>query len=98
MRERRRAPRQKFSGTGLAVTPSMSARCVIEDLSASGARLTFSYAAVLPWNFVLRFDDDEREERVQMVWRNGAVVGVSFRLPIQMPAARSAAAVHADGR
>jgi hypothetical protein len=86
-----------FSSNGVAVTPSMSAKCAIEDISPKGARLSFSYAMVLPWHFVLRFDEDGREEQVQMIWRNGAIVGVAFSRPIQMAAFQKApAAVQAE--
>ena len=98
MQNRRNAPRCQAMETGVAVMPSMSARCVIEEISDSGARLTFPYAPVLPWHFLLRFDKDGREEHVQMIWRNTATVGVSFSRPIRMPEAVRPSTVHAEAR
>jgi len=97
MRDRRRAARRLLIETGLVITPSMSARCVIEDLSDTGARLSFAYALVLPWRFRLSFEKDGREEHVQMIWRNGAIVGVSFSRAIEIAGvARAKVAVPAQ--
>ncbi len=92
MVERRRAPRTAVEETATAVTPSLSAKCAINEISATGARLTFTHAMILPWKFTLRFEEDGHEESVQMIWRKGAVVGVSFLRPIQFAAAQQRAA------
>jgi hypothetical protein len=76
MRERRLAKRKKVAGQkGLSCT---AAPCEINDVSATGASLTFDYARVLPTKFKLRFLEDDHEETAQVIWRRGAVVGVSF--------------------
>jgi hypothetical protein len=89
MRDRRKAPRRPLIETGVVITTSMSVRCVIEDISDTGARLTFAYALVLPSRFRLLFEKDGREEHAQMIWRNGAIVGVSFSRAIEMAAPRA---------
>jgi hypothetical protein len=66
------------------MTASFSATCTIEEVSNTGGRLHFTHSIVLPLKFVLKFVDDEYEEMVTMVWRKGAVVGVSFARPIPM--------------
>lgn len=84
MRDRRSASRASVNKAGSASTANFSGNCTIEELSKTGARLHFSHAMVLPLKFVLRFVDDGHEEMVTMVWRKGAVVGVSFARPIPM--------------
>ena len=84
MRDRRTAPRLAIGKTGIAVTTAFSATCSIEEMSEVGARLQFGHAMVLPLKFILKFADDGYEELVTMVWRKGAVVGVSFARPIPM--------------
>lgn len=84
MRERRLAKRTKVGGQkGLVQHGDVSARCEINDISATGAALTFDYARVLPSKFKLRFLEDGHEETAQLVWRRGAVVGVSFLRPLE---------------
>ena len=84
MRERRLAKRKKVAGQkGLVLHGAVTARCEINDVSATGASLTFDYARVLPSKFKLRFLEDGHEEAAQMIWRRGAVVGVSFLRPLE---------------
>ena len=82
MRDRRSASRFTANKAGSAVTANFAANCTIEEMSKTGARLNFSHAIVLPLKFILKFVDDGYEEMVTMVWRKGAVVGVSFARPI----------------
>jgi hypothetical protein len=89
MVDRRRAPRKRTHQSGEVILPSQTVRCEIEDVSATGARLVFAFARVIPLRFKLRFDKDGHEEQVQMIWRKGAVVGVSFVQPIAMRAAEN---------
>jgi hypothetical protein len=63
-------------------------QCEIVDVSATGARLVFNHARVLPWNFRLRFDVDGHEELVQMIWRKGPVVGVTYQRVARLRAVR----------
>ena len=89
MRDRRAAPRLPVNISGSAVMSSFSAKCTIEEISETGARLRFTHALVLPLKFLLRFSDDY-EEIATMVWRRGDVVGVSFARPIPMQEYRRA--------
>ncbi len=84
MGDRRSASRLTVNKAGSAVTANFAANCFIEEVSKTGARLHFSQAVVVPLKFVLKFVDDGYEEMVTMVWRKGAVVGVSFARPIPM--------------
>ena len=84
MRDRRTTSRLAVSNIGSAVTTAFSANCSIEEMSEVGARLQFSHAMVLPLKLILKVADDGYEELVTMVWRRGAVVGVSFARPIPM--------------
>ena len=84
MRERRLAKRKKVAGQkGLVLHGAVTAPCEINDVSATGASLTFDYARVLPTKFKLRFLADNHEETAQVIWRRGAVVGVSFLRPLE---------------
>jgi hypothetical protein len=84
MIDRRRAPRKSTAQYGEVVMANQTIQCEIVDTSATGARLVFNHARVLPWNFRLRFDVDGHEEMVQMIWRKGPVVGVSYQRPTRL--------------
>jgi len=53
--------------------------CVVEDLSASGAKLTIEDNNTLPARLRLAFSRDARNgRRCEVVWRSGRTVGVKF--------------------
>jgi len=53
--------------------------CVVEDLSASGAKLTVEDNNTLPARLRLAFSRDARSGRpCEVVWRRGRTVGVKF--------------------
>ena len=53
--------------------------CVVEDLSASGAKLTVEDNNTLPAKLRLAFTRDARAGRpCEVVWRRGRTVGVKF--------------------
>ena len=54
-------------------------QCIVEDLSATGAKVTTEEAIVLPASFRLAFARDARTGRnCEVVWRRGESVGVKF--------------------
>ena len=53
--------------------------CVVEDLSASGAKVTVEDNNTLPARLRLAFSRDARSGRAcEVVWRRGRTVGVKF--------------------
>jgi PilZ domain-containing protein len=53
--------------------------CVVEDLSASGAKVTLEDNNTLPARLRLAFSRDARAGRpCEVVWREGRTVGVKF--------------------
>ena len=53
--------------------------CVVEDLSASGAKVTVEDNNTLPARLRLAFTRDARSGRpCEVVWRRGRTVGVKF--------------------
>jgi len=54
-------------------------QCIVEDLSASGAKMTTDDAIVLLASFRLAFARDARTGRnCNVVWRRGQTAGVKF--------------------
>ena len=54
-------------------------RCVVEDISTTGAKITVDDPNVLPARWRLAFARDARTGRTcQVVWRRGKSVGVKF--------------------
>lgn len=53
--------------------------CVVQDLSASGARISVDDASVLPTTFRLAFSRETRTARnCELVWRRGKSIGIKF--------------------
>jgi PilZ domain len=53
--------------------------CVVQDLSASGAKVTIDDSNTLPAKLRLAFSRDARTGRAcEVVWRRGKSVGVKF--------------------
>ena len=55
--------------------------CVVEDLSAEGARVTFSVVYTLPKRFDLFLGQSPKPYRVRTVWQDGDTAGVQFLEP-----------------
>jgi hypothetical protein len=76
-REARKSLRQSGWITldgGFAARP-----CVVQDLSASGAKITVDDSNVLPGRLRLAFARDARTGRnCEVVWRQGKSLGVKF--------------------
>jgi hypothetical protein len=53
--------------------------CVVQDLSASGAKVTIDDPNTLPAKLRLAFSRDARSGRnCEVVWRRGRTVGIKF--------------------
>ncbi len=80
MKERRRHVRQRTCKAGKLVARNGSPLfdCVIRDLSAGGARLSFPHPFLLPLDMDLVIVSDRVRRAVRPVWRRGAELGVSF--------------------
>jgi hypothetical protein len=53
--------------------------CVVQDLSASGAKITIDDPNTLPAKLRLAFSRDARTGRnCEVVWRRGRTVGIKF--------------------
>jgi hypothetical protein len=54
-------------------------RCVVRDMSSSGAKVTIDDPNSLPARLRLAFSRDARTGRkCEVVWRRGATVGIKF--------------------
>lgn len=54
-------------------------RCLVQNISSAGARISLEEAASLPSTIRLAFSRDARTGRVcRVVWRRGTSVGVKF--------------------
>lgn len=54
-------------------------RCVVQDISTAGARITVDDFSVLPGRLRLAFSRDARTGRnCQVIWRRGKSAGVKF--------------------
>ena len=53
----------------------------LADLSRSGARLELPYGSRIANQFLLSVPSKKIEQRVEIVWRAGSMVGVRFVLP-----------------
>ncbi len=76
--EKRRAVRMPTLLPGfLLVGPAASHRCIIRDLSATGARVSVSRKAKLQ-NEMRLFIETKGGRRVRPVWRKGEALGLEF--------------------
>jgi len=54
-------------------------RCVVQDISSSGAKITIEDTNTLPARLRLAFSRDARTGRnCEVVWRRGKTVGIKF--------------------
>ena len=78
-RDRRAAPRNRtFKGAGIWPhgTP---ARCIVRNLSKTGACLELGHDDPAPDDFLLVFDSDQSHFRCRVVWRKDSRIGVRFQ-------------------
>ena len=83
MTSKKRETRKSLSQPGwITLEGGFAARqCVVQDMSATGAKLTIDDPNSLPAKLRLAFSRDARTgRRCEVVWRRGKTVGVKFVL------------------
>jgi hypothetical protein len=75
----KRQPRKSVLMTGIIAYGAHSFDCTFRDLSESGARITVKRNAQLPPDFYLINIRDRVAYEAQMVWNDGAEIGVTFK-------------------
>jgi hypothetical protein len=82
--DKRWAIRRAVNAPGLIVsdTSTSSVRCMVSDISSTGALIEVgaasSSASSLPDKFNLQLIYDRSQVRCEVVWRNGTMAGVRF--------------------
>jgi PilZ domain len=78
---RKRAARKSLQQSGwITLDGGFAARrCVVHDISATGAKITVEDASALAGRLRLAFSRDARSgRRCEVVWRRGKSLGVKF--------------------
>jgi hypothetical protein len=78
---RKRAARKSLQQSGwITLDGGFAARrCVVHDMSATGAKITVEDASALAGRLRLAFSRDARSgRRCEVVWRRGKSLGVKF--------------------
>jgi PilZ domain-containing protein len=78
---KKREARKRLSQPGwITLDGGFAARqCVVQDISASGAKVTIEDSNTLPAKLRLAFSRDARTGRnCEVVWRRGNSVGIKF--------------------
>ena len=81
--ELRKKPRRPLQFTASIVVDGKppARKCVISDVSESGARLTVAGNDDVPDSFLLLLSrNGDARRRCRVVWRSGATVGVAFEM------------------
>lgn len=80
MVEHRKAPRQKslLQGRVYFNNRRSSIDCIVRDISATGAKLTFSSAVETPAVVELYIPNKDETRPARIVWRRGEDVGLTF--------------------
>lgn len=78
MVETRRAPRFKVSKPARIGADRQAARCIVRDLSTTGAALELENPTDAPEKFTLIISEDDLHLPCRVVWRRGYKVGVAF--------------------
>ena len=76
--DKRIAPRKQVFGEAVILAPGGKARCIIRDLSATGAKIGVSHEVKLPDQFELVLLKTKSIRRVTLRWRHGDHAGVQF--------------------
>jgi hypothetical protein len=76
--DKRIAPRKDVFGEALVIAPGIKARCIVRDLSATGAKLGISRKVILPQQFEVLLLKTKSIRRVLLRWRDGDFAGVQF--------------------
>jgi hypothetical protein len=86
----RRAQRRRVLKAGIAASNDrhLTVRCLVRDMSATGARLKAEGSLTVPDTFELIIEVDGMEASCEVVWRSGHEVGVRFLGAPRMVAAK----------
>jgi len=74
--DRRLSPRTKKLKGARIVWPGSVVRCIIRNLSETGAKMEAH--GPIPANFELVFDLDQSRRSCRVMWRKEAMIGVKF--------------------
>lgn len=89
MRHNKRKERRrqiKHAGRIISVDGALSIRCIVLDISGSGARIAVENPADVPEEFILSLVDNARVSRLcQRVWRADHHLGIRFTAPESPP-------------
>jgi len=82
--ERRKAPRQRSFLRGLVRLgdQNYSMRCVVRDVSETGAKLRFKFPISFTGNVELHIPEKQKIIQASVVWVDNCEVGISFRGPL----------------
>ncbi len=81
MVETRLKPRFRASKTATIQTGLDAIKCVIRNLSTTGATIEVEYQIRIPDKFSLIVAEDNLNLSCQVVWRRGFRIGVTFDWP-----------------
>jgi hypothetical protein len=82
MSERRCATRQRtFKAAKIELNRDGGARCMVRNLSPTGAFLEFGTPTDLPDKFVLVFLSNHAQRNCEVVWRQRNRIGIAFTGP-----------------
>ena len=88
--EKRVAPRTDVFGDAVIIARGVREKCIIRDLSATGAKIEVSQQIRLPKEFDVLLMKTNSVRRVILRWRHGDFAGVRF-------ASQSKTATHPEG-
>ena len=77
---KRAADRQRLFAAGKITAPSSTApiKCLVRDLSSTGAKLTLETSGHLPEEFDFEVPLKHINVRAKVAWRSGDQVGITF--------------------
>jgi hypothetical protein len=78
--ERRSDPRQFANERARILLEGVTRGCIVQDISAGGARLGLGAEGPLPLRFELEFVQRKRRVPVQLIWQRGLTAGICFDL------------------
>jgi hypothetical protein len=79
MQERRHIHRTRVLKAAKLFGHVCTADCLVQDISADGARLVLASTASIPGTFDLSFDSARTLRSCRVVWRSPMEIGVQFQ-------------------
>jgi hypothetical protein len=83
--DKRKMPRRAMHHPALVLAgDARPLKCLLADISESGARLKMQAGEELPDSFMLQLGDDRAPHRqCHVVWRQGGELGIRFERPLK---------------